>query len=114
MGLNDMRAGMAAEDFRQDMEQIIIDVRQACSPVTVVTTVYHMTAYDLYPPYDQGSIAASERGIGPGADRSRPYHDKTTETPGLWWVLRTYLIRTALIYCFLVVGQYTCILKKSL
>ena len=60
MGLNDMRAGMAAEDFRQDMEQIIIDVRQACSPVTVVTTVYHMTAYDLYPPYDQGSIAASE------------------------------------------------------
>lgn len=59
-GLNDMRAGMAPEDFRQDMEQIIMDVGQVCSPVTVLTTVYYMTAYDLYPPYDRGSIAASE------------------------------------------------------
>ncbi|NPV09248.1 MAG: SGNH/GDSL hydrolase family protein [Anaerolineae bacterium] len=59
-GLNDMRAGMPPEDFRQDMKQIIEDVRQACNPVMVLTTVYYMTAYDLYPPYDVGSIAASE------------------------------------------------------
>ena len=59
-GLNDMRAGMALEDFRQDMAQIITDVTEACHPVTVLTSVYYMTAYDLYPPYDKGSIAITE------------------------------------------------------
>lgn len=59
-GLNDMRAGMHPEDFRQDMQQIISDVRAACNPVTVLTTVYHMSACDLYPPYDKGSPEATE------------------------------------------------------
>jgi lysophospholipase L1-like esterase len=59
-GLNDMRAGMPPEDFRQDMTQIITDVQRACSPVTVLTTVYHMSAYDWYPPYNIGSVAATE------------------------------------------------------
>ena len=59
-GLNDMRAGMPPEEFRRDMEQIIVDVREACDPVTVLTTVYHMSAYDWYPPFDVGSIAATE------------------------------------------------------
>lgn len=58
-GLNDMRAGMHPEDFRQDMQRIISDVREACRPVIVLTTVYYMTAYDLYPPYDKGSPAAT-------------------------------------------------------
>ncbi|MCC7354451.1 MAG: SGNH/GDSL hydrolase family protein, partial [Anaerolineae bacterium] len=34
-------------------------VREACRPVIVLTTVYYMTAYDLYPPYDKGSPAAT-------------------------------------------------------
>ena len=59
-GLNDMRAGMPPEDFRQDMAEIITQVKQACDPVTVLTTVYHMSAYDWYPPYDVGSPAATE------------------------------------------------------
>jgi len=59
-GLNDMRAGMPPEDFRQDMKQIITDVKEACDPVTVLTTVYHMSAYDWYPPFNVGSIAATE------------------------------------------------------
>jgi lysophospholipase L1-like esterase len=59
-GLNDMRAAMPPEDFRQDMRRIILEVKQACAPVTVLTTVYYMTAYDWYPPYDTGSIAATE------------------------------------------------------
>jgi len=59
-GLNDMRAGMQPEDFRRDMRQIIADVKAACAPVTVLTTVYHMSAYDLYPPYNVGSVAATE------------------------------------------------------
>jgi lysophospholipase L1-like esterase len=59
-GLNDMRAGMPPEDFREDMTQIIRDVKAACNPVTVLTTVYHMSAYDWYPPYDIGSLAATQ------------------------------------------------------
>jgi lysophospholipase L1-like esterase len=59
-GLNDMRAGMPPEDFRADMAQIIRDVQAACDPVTVLTTVYHMSAYDWYPPYNIGSVAATE------------------------------------------------------
>jgi lysophospholipase L1-like esterase len=59
-GLNDMRAGMPVEDFRQDMREIIINVKEACNPVTVLTTVYYMSAYDLYPPFNVGSIQASE------------------------------------------------------
>ena len=59
-GLNDMRAGMPPEDFREDMTQIISDVQQACRPVTVLTTVYHMSAYDWYLPYNIGSVAATE------------------------------------------------------
>ena len=59
-GLNDMRAGMPPEDFRQDMARIIVDVRRACDPIVVLTTVYYMSAYDLYPPYHVGSIAATE------------------------------------------------------
>ena len=59
-GLNDMRAGMPLEEFREDMKQIIADVQEACDPVTVLTTVYHMSAYDWYPPFDVGSVAATE------------------------------------------------------
>jgi len=59
-GLNDMRAGMPPEDFREDVEQIIQEVQKAGNPVTVLTTVYYMTAYDLYSPYNIGSTAATE------------------------------------------------------
>ena len=53
-GLNDMRAGMDVEAFREDMQTIIADVRQACQTLTVLTTVYHMTAFRSYLPYDKG------------------------------------------------------------
>jgi lysophospholipase L1-like esterase len=42
------------------MQTIITDVKESCDPVTVLTTVYHMSAYDLYPPYDQGSPEVTE------------------------------------------------------
>lgn len=54
-GLNDMRAGMPVADFREDMATIIRDVQTARAPVTVLTTVYHMTAWRSYPPFDKGS-----------------------------------------------------------
>lgn len=55
-GLNDMRAAMPIEDFRQDMGTIIRDVQKACAPMTVLTTVYYMTGSRSYPPYDKGGV----------------------------------------------------------
>ena len=54
-GLNDMRAGMPAAEFEEDMATIIRDVETACAPMFVLTTVYFMTAWKSYPPFDQGS-----------------------------------------------------------
>jgi len=54
-GLNDMRAGMPVEDFREDMATIIRDVQVQCNPLIVLTTVYHMTAWKSYAPFDRGS-----------------------------------------------------------
>ena len=60
-GLNDMRAAMPLGDFRADMATIIGDVQKACSPVTVLTTVYYMTGWRSYPPYDRGSVELTRR-----------------------------------------------------
>jgi lysophospholipase L1-like esterase len=60
-GLNDMRAAMPLNDFRADMATIIGDVQKACSPVTVLTTVYYMTGWRSYPPYDKGSVELTLR-----------------------------------------------------
>jgi lysophospholipase L1-like esterase len=55
-GLNDMRAGMRVEEFRQDLATIIRDVKQACAPLIVLTTVYYTTGWKSWPPYDKGSV----------------------------------------------------------
>jgi lysophospholipase L1-like esterase len=55
-GLNDMRADMRIKDFREDMATIISDVKKACDPVTVLTTVYYMTGYRSWTPINKGSI----------------------------------------------------------
>jgi lysophospholipase L1-like esterase len=55
-GLNDMRAGMSLEQFREDMATIIRDVKNACHPVTVLTTVYYMTGYRSWSPINKGSV----------------------------------------------------------
>ena len=60
-GLNDMRAAMPLSDFRAGMATIIGDVQKACSPVTVLTTVYYMTGWRSYPPYDKGSVELTRR-----------------------------------------------------
>ena len=60
-GLNDMRAAMPLTDFRADMATIIGDVQKACHPVTVLTTVYYMTGWRSFPPYDKGSVELTQR-----------------------------------------------------
>jgi lysophospholipase L1-like esterase len=52
-GLNDIRAAMPVQDFRVDMAAIIRAVQKACAPMTVLTTVYHMTSRRRFPPYDK-------------------------------------------------------------
>ena len=55
-GLNDMRADMPIDAFTEDMQTIIGDVKTTCDPVIVLTTVYHMTGFGSFPPFDLGSI----------------------------------------------------------
>ena len=55
-GLNDMRADMPIKDFREDMATIIRDVKKACAPMIVLTTVYYMTGWKSWPPYDKGGV----------------------------------------------------------
>ena len=42
-GLNDMRAAMPVEDFIAEMRTIIRDVREACDPLIVLTTIYYLS-----------------------------------------------------------------------
>ena len=55
-GLNDMRAAMPLDEFVEDMRIIIRDVKRACDPLTVLTTIYYMTGWKSYPPFDKGSV----------------------------------------------------------
>jgi lysophospholipase L1-like esterase len=55
-GLNDMRAGMDPDAFKEEMAKIIRDVKATCHPVIVLVNVYHMTAFNSYPPFDKGSL----------------------------------------------------------
>ncbi len=59
-GLNDMRAGMPLGDFVEDMRKIIRDAKEACDPVIVLTTIYYMTGWKSFPPFDVGSVALTE------------------------------------------------------
>ena len=59
-GLNDMRCGTPIPQFIEDMETITREVKAACNPVTVLTTVYHMTGWDRYAPFNVGSIQATK------------------------------------------------------
>ncbi len=53
-GLNDMRAGMPLEAFREDMSTVLSEVRGETSAVCVLTTVYHMIGFELHPPWNRG------------------------------------------------------------
>ena len=59
-GLNDMRADMPAEDFREDLSTIVGAIKEACNPVIVLTTIYNMSAYKAFYPFNKGSVAATE------------------------------------------------------
>ncbi len=58
-GLNDMRCGMHPEDFAEDLRAIVRAVQEHCRPVVVLTSVYHMTGWERYAPFDKGSPEAT-------------------------------------------------------
>ncbi len=60
-GLNDMRAGMPVDEFIADAHTIVRDVREACDPLCVLTTVYYMTGWKSWAPFDRGSVELTER-----------------------------------------------------
>lgn len=59
-GLNDMRAGMSVDEFIEDMRTIIRSVRESCDPLILLTTIYYMTGWKSFPPYDRGSVELTE------------------------------------------------------
>ena len=58
-GLNDMRAGMAVGKFRAELVAILDRVRARIDPAIVLVSVYYMPAFDNFPPFDRGSMAAT-------------------------------------------------------
>ena len=54
-GLNDMRADMPVDQFSEDVQTIIGDVKTTCDPIIVLTAVYHMTGFGSFPPYNLGN-----------------------------------------------------------
>lgn len=58
-GLNDMRAAMDPHEFAEDLTTLVREVKAACQPLTVLTTVYHMTGWRRYTPFDRGSPEAT-------------------------------------------------------
>ena len=54
-GLNDMRAAMPVQEFAEDLGTIVRDVQAEGGALVVLCTVYHMTGWRSWPPYDRGS-----------------------------------------------------------
>jgi len=59
-GLNDMRCGNPVEQFREDLQRIISDVKAKTRAVIVLLNVYHITQYRWYPPFDVGGVHHTE------------------------------------------------------
>ncbi len=60
-GLNDMRFGTPVEIFKQDLEEIILQLNSHLpNVILILINVYHMTGFNRYPPRDQGSLLFTE------------------------------------------------------
>lgn len=71
-GLNDMRAGMEPDAFEEELLKLTQHVRSAVGELVIVmVTVYHMTRFDWYPPFDRGSL-----------DITRTYNERIRRVAG--------------------------------
>ena len=55
-GLNDARGGTPLGSFLQDLGHILLDIKERSGALMVLINAYFMTAFDQYPPFDQGSL----------------------------------------------------------
>ncbi len=60
-GLNDMRAGMAPEAFEVEIKAILTRLRDALDAAIVIVNVYHIASFRYYPPFDRGSVEATQQ-----------------------------------------------------
>ena len=58
-GGNDMRGGTPVAAFREEFSALVARLKAQTEAVIVLTTLYAQSAYELYPPFDQGSEAAA-------------------------------------------------------
>ena len=54
-GLNDARGATPVEMFRDELTQLIADIRAQCSPLIVLPGPYYMTEFTGYPNYDHAN-----------------------------------------------------------
>ena len=54
-GLNDARGATPVEMFRDELTQLLADIRARCSPLIVLPGPYYMTEFKGYPNYDHAS-----------------------------------------------------------
>ena len=54
-GLNDARGATPVEMFRDELTQLLEDIRTECNPLIVLPGPYYMTAFAGYPNYEHGS-----------------------------------------------------------
>ncbi|OGV72111.1 MAG: hypothetical protein A3K19_21165 [Lentisphaerae bacterium RIFOXYB12_FULL_65_16] len=59
-GGNDMRGGTPVADFREELSRLVVRLKAETEAVIVLTTLYAQSAYELYPPFDQGSEASAQ------------------------------------------------------
>jgi hypothetical protein len=55
-----MSSGMNVKEFAEDMETIILDVKDQCSPVILLTSIYYKTSWKSFPPWNKGSKKLTE------------------------------------------------------
>jgi lysophospholipase L1-like esterase len=59
-GLNDMRAGMSVSAFKTEIKEIIDRIQHSIQALIVIVNVYHMSAFEYYPPFDKGSVGKTK------------------------------------------------------
>ena len=54
-GLNDARGATPVEMFRDELTQLLADIRTGCNPLIVLPGPYYMTDFSSYPHYDHAN-----------------------------------------------------------
>lgn len=56
-GLNDARAGTPLAQFLEDVQHIVLDIKEQTGALIVIVNAYFMTGFDRYIPFNKGNVA---------------------------------------------------------